>query len=248
MRARVYEELAKKLPTLISQAATVIELPKLDADERKQVAQVLRRSLEQEYGKILGNGAFDVALKFGANSSKGKQSPEREEQLLRDVFDWAEEDAPRSTEIASSAMERFLNRERTGGVARKVDIEGLRKYLQANMIGHRDVIDHICDQLKPLENGTHFGPKPLYFTLLGTPGIGKSRITGLIASYLTGPDSNLLIDFKEFKGFDGEVSAKVFQKIKSSPNRVMRNTIMAGKAMTLMAVGESVHWTFEQPR
>lgn len=220
MRARVYEEVAKKLPTLISQAASVIELPKLESTELKQVAQVLRRGLEQDYGKILSDGAFDVALKFGANSSKGKQSPEREEQLLRDVFDWAEEDAPRSTEIAASAMERFLNRERNGGVARKVDIEGLRKHLYANMIGHRDVIDHICDQLKPLENGTHFGPKPIYFTLLGTPGIGKSRITGLIANYLTGPDSNLLIDFKSFKGFDDEVTTKVFQKIKSNPNKL----------------------------
>ncbi len=219
MRVGVYTELVRKFPNLVNQAS-VFELPRLESDERKVVAQILRRSLEQDYGKVLSTAAFEQALRYGSTSSKGKQSPEREEQLLRDIFDWAEENAPRDTEIASTSVERFLNRERTGGVARKIDIEGLRKHLLESMIGHRDVIDQICDLLKPLENGTHFGPRPLYFTLLGTPGVGKSRITKLIADYLTGPDSNLLIDFKEFKGFEGEASKSAFHKIKSSPNRL----------------------------
>ncbi len=219
MRAEVYAELVRRFPNIVGQAS-VFEIPHLGGDERKKVAQVTRRALEQEYGKVLSHEAFDQILRYGATSSKGLQSPAKEEKLLREVFDWIEESAPKTTEIAATSVERFLNRERTGGTAQSFDIEGLRKYLLANMIGHRDVIDRICDLLRPLENGTHFGPKPLYFTLLGTPGVGKSRITNLIANYLTGPDSNLLIDFKEFKGFDGDAAKGVFQKIKSSPNRL----------------------------
>ncbi len=219
MRAPVFLELARLFPNIVNQA-NVFELPRLEKDERKQVAQVLRRNLEQEYAKVLSNAAFDKALGFGAAATKGLQSPDREEGLLRELFDWFEQTSPNSLEIASASVDRFIERGKTDGSSKKIDIEGLRKYLKGKMVGHSDVVDSICNQLKPLENGTHFGPMPIYFTLVGTPGVGKSWIAGLIANYLTGEGSNLLIDFKSFKGFDANNPDKISTELKRSPNRL----------------------------
>ncbi len=67
------------------------------------------------------------------------------------------------------------------------------------------MIDAICDSLKPIVNGTHFGNKPLAFNvMLGTPGVGKTYITKLVADYLTGRDSLLLVDMKTFTGFPAD--------------------------------------------
>lgn len=216
MRSDVYAELAKKAPNILSHA-TAIEVPKLEGRDRLAVGTLLRRTLEYEYGRVLSNEAFDALSKFGTNTPGTRQAPQRDEDVLREFFDWADEAAPRTTEIPVDVARRFVNRERTGVASGQAahDIEKLRKYLLANMVGQDAAVERVTALLKPLGNGTQFGPKPIFFVLLGTPGTGKTRLANLIANQLTGENSNLLIDFKEFKGFDGEESRRVFARLKT---------------------------------
>lgn len=216
MRADVYAELVKRTPTILSHA-TAIEVPKLEGRDRAAVAVLLRRALEHEYGRVLSNDAYDAVSRFGATTTSTRQAPQRDEDVLREFFDWAEEAAPRTTAISADVARRFVNRERTGVATGRAayDIEKLRKHLLEKLVGQDAAIERVTALLKPVGNGTQFGPKPIFFVLLGTPGTGKTTLANLVADQLTGEGSNLLIDFKDFKGFDGDASRRVFNRLKN---------------------------------
>jgi hypothetical protein len=114
-------------------------------------------------------------------------------------------------------VSEFVN----NGLARtqKFSSEHFRKYLKQKMVGQEEAIEQIVKAFMPLETGITDSEVPIYFVLIGPPGVGKTRISNLIADYLTGPNSNVLIDFKELQDWGPEFQKKI-EPLKSSANKL----------------------------
>lgn len=219
IREPVFQKINQAIPDILSESQQYL-VPTLDKKARLNIiegfVQKLERTKKLKVSDETLNFVFNYANRFG----RTKASPQNEIDLFYNLFSFVDSYYPQTHEIGQNIGRAWVDHLRGIDQLRKrIDIEGLRKYLKQRVVSHDNVIDAICDGLKPAVNGTHFDNKPLaFFTLVGTPGVGKTYLAKLIADYLTGKDSLILFDMRTFKGVNQGNPA--WQALNSAKNEI----------------------------
>ncbi len=202
VKDNVFKKLDDSIFDILAESKQLI-VPNLDKDERLTVTKQELKNLERRKGLRLSDDAFQFLISFALKFGRNKASPDNEIGLLKELFGYMNTFHPTARLVNRTLAKEWIEHKRgVDRLRRTVDIEGLRKFLKRKVVSHDAVIDAICNSLRPAVNGTHFSNKPLAFAAMtGMPGVGKTYIAKLIAEYLTGPDSALMVDMKTFNGF-----------------------------------------------
>lgn len=219
MREKVFANFNRSIPDVLREFKQYI-VPKLSNDQRENVAEATLAGLERKKGIKVDRSAFQFIFNFASKLGRTQESPLNEIHLIKSLFTYVDTYMPNVQEISRQVGKSWIEHMRGIDVLRKnINIEGLRKYLKKKIVGHDDVIDSVCEGLRPLINGTHFSAKPLgFFAFTGTPGVGKTYIAKMVAEYLTGKDSLLLVDMKTFGGFQADHPVR--RAISTSKNNI----------------------------
>ena len=176
--------------------------------------RALARDWGRQWSGRLGEDVLPDAIADEAAELARQQFPERAEpgrtlQLLQEALDDARATQPPALPLD---RERLLGAlARTSGLpleildnARRLDVDAVRAYFAARVIGQDEAVDSLVDRIVMLKAGLTDPRRPIgVFLFAGPTGTGKTEIAKTLARFLFGsPDRMLRVDMSEYQSED----------------------------------------------
>ena len=187
----------------------IFEVLRVDATTRDETEAIAEHVLRKKWNVTASPGvladAFDLAQDFAANASPPAN-------VLRLVETAAADSKSRGGGSELSLGDILSTLSRRSGLplalldsATPLDVEGVRAFFEARVLGQRDAVDCIVDRIALIKAGLTDPKRPLgVFFFVGPTGTGKTELAKATAEFVFGTSDRLVrVDMSEFQTPEG---------------------------------------------